>query len=293
MPDSTTPALLLEGWILRQAPPPGAAWLLQVRDELARAAPAQAVQRAISAVPRRLGRQPLALSAGDLADAASTCSGWRPGRWSVDQAARVLLLLSAATDAEPLAEQLARLSTSADLGELVAFYRGLPLYPDPPAYLAWTIEGLRTSMRTVFEAVAHENPYPAAQFPEAAWNQMVLKALFIESLLHPIDGLDRRSNPALARMLCDYAHERWAAGRVVAYELWRCVGPHADAAAVQDLARVLESGSELDRQAAALALSQSADPAAAALLGSVPDLAGKIAAGQLHWNALHNQAMAA
>lgn len=293
MPDATTPALLLEGWLLRQTPPAGAVWLTQVRQELVRAAPAQALQRAISGVPRRLGRQPLSLSAGDLAAAHAACPGWQPGHWSVDQAARVLLLLSGSADVEPLAERLGRLSASADLGELVAFYRGLPLYPDPPSYLTWTIEGLRTSMRTVFEAVAHENPYPAAQFPQAAWNQMVLKALFIESTLHPIDGLDRRSNPALARMLCNYAHERWAAGRPVTYELWRCVGPHADAAAVQDLGRVLASGSDLERQAAALALSQSTDPNAAALLGSVPDLAAMIAAGGLDWQALHAQGTAA
>ena len=44
---------------------------------------------------------------------------------------------------------------------------------------------------------------------------MVLKALFVESTLHPIQGLDARANEALAHMLCDYAHERWAAGRPV------------------------------------------------------------------------------
>ena len=67
-------------------------------------------------------------------------------------------------------------------------------------------------MRAVFEAVAHRSPYPREQFAENRWNHMVLKALFVGSALHPIQGLEERANPALARMLCDYAHERWAAG---------------------------------------------------------------------------------
>ena len=68
---------------------------------------------------------------------------------------------------------------------------------------------------------------------------MVLKALFVGSALRPIQGLDARANPPLARMLSDYAHERWAAGRPVSPELWRCVGRFADAAALADLQRVL------------------------------------------------------
>ena len=38
---------------------------------------------------------------------------------------------------------------------------------------------------------------------------MILKALFIGTALQPIEGLERRWNPDLSRMLCDYAHERW------------------------------------------------------------------------------------
>ncbi len=60
-------------------------------------------------------------------------------------------------------------------------------------------------MRVVFEAVAHRNPYPAEQLPEAAWNQMVLKALFVGSRLAPIVGLDaprQCRSGAHARRLC-------------------------------------------------------------------------------------------
>jgi hypothetical protein len=140
-------------------------------------------------------------------------------------------------------------------------------------------------MRPVFEAVAHRNPYPKEWFDENAWNQLVLKALFIGTTLDPIQGLDERTNPRLARMLCDYAHERWAAGRPVSPELWRCVGPHADDAALEDLARVLETGSGEERKAAALALTSCPRPEAKALLARYPELEGSIARGEIRWAA--------
>ncbi len=87
-------------------------------------------------------------------------------------------------------------------------------------------------------------------------------------------------------MLCDYAHERWAAGRPVSPELWRCVGPHADAAALDDLQRVLETGSGHERAAAALALRSCPDARAAAMLAGERELAADLAAGRLDWSKL-------
>jgi hypothetical protein len=244
-------------------------------------------------VPRRIGKADLTLTAEDLAAAARARPGWRPVGWSVDQAARLALLLNAGSTPERLARRLEQLCTTADIGELVAFYRGLPLYPEPARYVQRAGEGARTNMRAVFEAVAHDNPYPAEQFSESAWNQMVVKALFIGSTLHPVQGLEKRCNPELTRMLCDYAHERWAAGRPVSYELWRCVGRYADDGAVTDLQRVVETGTPLERQAAALALADSPHPGAAALLAGMPDLAARIRAGELSWESLRATSSAA
>jgi hypothetical protein len=178
------------------------------------------------------------------------------------------------------------LCSTADVAELVALYRGLPLYPDPASLEPQVGEGLRSNMRSVFEAIAHRNPYPRAHFDEHRWNHMVLKALFIGSKLDPIQGLDERANPRLMRMLCDYAHERWAAGRSVSPELWRCVGRVADDAAVADLGRVLETGGLAERQAAALALTASTSARAKSLLAGVPELARAAAAGKPGWRAL-------
>ena len=173
---------------------------------------------------------------------------------------RVYLLCASTSDGAVMSERLDRLCAAGDIGELVAYYRGLPLYPDQPRYALRAAEGIRSNMRAVFEAVAHRNPYPAEQLNEPAWNQLVLKALFVGIPLHPIVGLDGRRNPTLARMLCDYAHERWAASRPVSPELWRCVGPFAAGPVLDDFARLFERGTADEQKAAALALREATDP---------------------------------
>ena len=285
MSDSA-PAELLKFWIARRAAPAAMAWLEQHCEEIASDFSGRALGRAISMTPRRMGKAALGLSTDDRAAASRAREGWTPVDWSLDRAARILLLLSAAQRSEGFAERLKALAATSDVGELVAIYSGLPLYPDPAPLTALATEGLRTAMRTIFEAVAHHNPFPAEQFPQGAWNHMVLKALFIDSPLHPIEGLDRRWNLELARIMCDYAHERWAAGRPVTPELWRGVGRFADDAAIADLARVLETGSAIEQTAAALALSESDQPAASRLLASRPDLATDVGAGRVNWAAL-------
>ncbi|MEX0746293.1 MAG: EboA domain-containing protein, partial [Phycisphaeraceae bacterium] len=187
---------------------------------------------------------------------------------------------------KPFAERFRSLCRTADMAELITLYRGLPLYRDPAALEDQVGEGLRSNMRAVFEAIAHHNPYPKAHFDNHRWNHMVLKALFIGSPLAPIQGLDERANPELARILCDFAHERWAADRPVPFEIWRCVGPFAEGQALEDLARVLASGEARERRAAALALAASPDRRAAQLLGEVPALAGEISGKRLTWATL-------
>jgi hypothetical protein len=245
---------------------------------------------ALGLVPRKLGKADLDLSEADLEAAGRARPGWDPRGWSIDQAARVLILLQAGGTGAGFAARFAQLCRTAEVGELVAFYRGLPLYPEPQLLEPQAAEGTRTNMRAVFEAVAHRSPYPKEQFAENRWNHMVLKALFVGSALHPIQGLDARANPTLARMLCDYAHERWAAGRPVSPELWRCVGPYADAEALADLQRVLATGDATERKAAALALAACPDARAREVLGQVPDLAAAVARGDLTWDNLHQAA---
>jgi hypothetical protein len=279
-----SPRALLDRWLAAQLPAEATAWLAKSTAQLQSSRTDSDLYMAVSLVTRKVGKADLRLSDADLREANAARAGWDPQGWSADQAARVRLVLALEGDAARLSRCLDQLCITADVSELAAFYRGLPLYPEPVRYLARATEGLRTNMKNVFESIAHRNPYPSEQFPEAAWNQMVLKALFVGSPLWPIVGLDARANPALARMLRDYAHERWAASRPVSPELWRCIGPHAIGAALQDLEKVLKQGTEPERKAAALALRASPDASAAAVLQRDPGLAKLASEGKLSWD---------
>ena len=280
------PQSQLHTWLHRQLPAAARAWLDEQLGTLTGEVRDRDLYVALGLVPRKLGKADLDLKQDDLAAAAQARPGWDPRGWSVDQAARILILLHAGGTGETFAQRFAQLCRTADVAEAIAFYRGLPLYPDPERLEAQAAEGTRTNMRAVFEAVAHRSPYPREQFAENRWNHMVLKALFVGSALHPIQGLDERANPTLARMLCDYAHERWAAGRPVSPELWRCVGPHADAEGLADLQRVLATGHAVERKAAALALAASPDPKASELLRAAPEVAAAFERSELSWGRL-------
>jgi hypothetical protein len=282
-----TAAEVLRGLVLAQAGEE-AGWVAEGLDRLAAGAPERELHIFLGLAPRRLGKADLALTQADLAAAEAARPGWNAAGWSIDGAARVLALL-VYRRSRPFAEVFKDLRRTADAAELVALYRGLPLYPEAESLDFEVGEGLRSNIRAVFEAIAHGNPYPRERFDEHRWNHMVLKALFVGSRLAPIQGLDERANPELARILHEYAHERWAAGRPVTPELWRCVGPFATGEMpLADLARALGEGGAAAR-AAALALVASPAPGARDLLAGRAEAAA-IAEGALTWNTLEEAA---
>ncbi|MEL6928349.1 MAG: EboA domain-containing protein [Cyanobacteria bacterium J06600_6] len=177
-----------------------------------------------SAVCRYFPPEKLSLTASELE--LIPIPGWHPQNWCLDAAARSLLLLSfPAEDPDQYLATLDKIIGSANVREAIAFYQTLPLFPYPEKFKLRAAEGIRSNMTSVFNAVAHDNPYPAEYLDDLAWNQMVLKALFVGSSLHLIYGLEQRNNPQLAQMLIDYARERLAAHRSVSDELWDLVMP--------------------------------------------------------------------
>lgn len=283
--DASQVTTLLTRWIKRHVDDEGLAWLNTKRTAIEEGASDWVFFTSFSAVPRYLGKDDLELTPEDLVEAEAVRAGWKPGHWSVDQAGRTILLaVLPPEDADSYFEALEKVFTSADVGESVALYQSLPLLPYPERHRDRAAEGIRSNMTSVFNAVALQNPYPADYLEEGAWNQMVLKAVFVGSPLYLIEGLDRRANPALARMLVDFVHERWAAGRSITPEVWRLVGPYAEGDVLDDLQRVLDGSDPVGREAAALALSQSPDAGAEALLDEHPMLKRSIESRRLTWD---------
>jgi hypothetical protein len=246
---------LADACITQRTDDRGIAWFRGAVHDVTHAASERALGVAIGLAPRRLGKADLALPVADLARAEALRPGLDLGDWSIDQLARVALMAAShAGDDAAFAARFDGFCATAEINELIALCRGLPVYPNAALIEPRAREAVRSGMKPVFEAVAHRNPYPRETFSEDAWNQMVVKAFFIGSTLWPIQGLDERANPGLARMLIGLAQERWAAQRPVSGEVWRCVAPHADGEGIAALTQGWATGNQRERLAIALAL---------------------------------------
>ena len=278
---------LADSWIARTADDRGIAWFRGAVDELSQASGDRALGIAIGLAPRRLGKAGLALGADDLARAAALRNGLDPAGWSVDQLARVALMVASYRDDSGFAERLDRFCATAEINELIALCLGFAIYPVTAPIEPRAREAIRSGMKPVFEALAHRNPYPAEVFTEDHWNQMIVKAIFTGSSLWPIQRLDQRGNPRLASMMVALAQERWAAGRPISPEIWRCVVPHADAEGLAALARAWDADTGNDRLAVALALKMAPDLASGLPFGDqLHGMQGTLAAGHIGWREL-------
>lgn len=267
-------------------------WLSEKLQKVGNTGFAKDLYLAFSVAPRFAGKDVLNVSESDLIKAETIRPGFNPSHWTLAQTARILLLLATPhQDKDIYLNKIDQLFSTAEMSELVALYASLPLLTYPEAFKLRAAEGIRTNMGTVFEAIALDNPYPADYLEEGAWNQMVLKTVFVGNPLYRIYGLEERSNPTLARILSDYAHERWAAGRTVTPELWRPVGPFINEIIIEDIKKLFAHPHHIQQEAAALACSQSSFVQAKELLEAHPILKNKIETGELNWNYISNKSL--
>lgn len=229
----------------------------------------------------------VAISEEEAARLGELSPGFTVEHWDVFRLARVLLLLTLAKQEKPVfVETIAALLNTADLREQAAIYSAYALLPHQEGLVDSAVDGLRSNIVDVFDSIALDNPFPSAHFTDAAWNQMVLKAIFISRPLYRITGLDARRNTDLAAAISYLAHERWAAGRRIPAEAWRnCVGFVSDDLSA-DLHQLLETGEPTDREAAALVLAADGDPRLADLRGRLEGEIDAIGSGTLSWERL-------
>lgn len=203
------------------------------------------------------------------------------------QVARIYLLVRALEiDEDFYGPKVANIIQVADTGELVTFLKYLVLLPHPERYKATAVEALRTNIATVFDAITLSNPYPAKYFNDQQWNQMYLKAAFMERDLSLILSVDDRGNEDLTRIISDYAHERWAASRKIDPLFWRPVSKYMNDQLLEDMQHLFSSDNVIEQRAAALCCYHSNNSNAKELLNNHKVLKEKIDTNKLTWNTI-------
>ncbi len=242
---------------------------------------------AFAIVPRKSGRATIKLTEGQHHQLQYLRPNVYVKHWTIDRLCRVWLLMHIdAADEKHYVQTIENFFLAAEMTELVALYSSLPLLAYPELWRTRCVEGIRSNIGDVLQAIMCLNPYPSEQLNEQAWNQMVLKAFFTEKPVHQIIGLDERANPRLANTLADYANERFAAGRLVNPQLWRCVAKFMDERIFKTIARILNLENAVEREAAALACYNSGYEPATKLLDTNTELKNLIEKGAITWETI-------
>ncbi len=238
-------------------------------------------------VPRKTGKAVLHIHEDDDVQLDSIIPGLNIKGWSTDMLGRAYLLLNLdASDKAEYFRVIENLFLAAEVNELVSLYSSLPLLAHPDIWVKRCAEGIRSNIGNVLEAIMYNNPYPAKNLDQAAWNQLILKAFFTGKDVNKIEGIDQRANADLAYIISDYVHERRAAGREINPALWRFTGPFIDGRLLEDIQWALDSGVYINQKAAALALAHSDYEPAIALLNSQPKLKSDIEQKKITWDSL-------
>jgi hypothetical protein len=209
--------------------------------------------------------------------------------WNLLQIARTYLVMKLPSGKEKWFKTINQLFETGDLYEQQALFAALPVLPFQKELIPRAIDGLRTNISVVFDAIAMNNPFPSTYFPEANWNQMVLKAIFMQRSLYRIQNLEKRRNSALADIARDFAHERWAAGRDVMPELWRLIVPFVNDSFQKDFEKVLATKDPLQINAAALAIHESDFAPAKKLLAPYEEVNQAIQKGEITWESIGSE----
>lgn len=160
-------------------------------------------------------------SGDELKEIEGVYPGFSKAIWTKQDLARVILMFTLSVETNK--KILEDFFEIAEMHELIALYRGLYFLENAAEFNKSVEEGIRTNMVNVYDAIIEGNPFAKTYLEEWAWNQLVLKALFLERSLYTIQFIDEGKNDKLAEMLQDYVKERWAANRDISPEIWRMI----------------------------------------------------------------------
>jgi hypothetical protein len=211
---SIEPAATLARIVQRCADPAQRDWFVSALAAAREPSDVSPLLAAWGAAVRRLRATPAAITPEEAAVLEER--GLRGAEsWTLDRFARAALLCEAARGAGDPAAVVEALYRTSDNDERAALLGALAALPEGERFAETAVAACRTNVTSVFEAIACRNPYPAQYFSDEAFNQMVIKALFLGVSVERIENLRGRFNGELARMVTAYATERRAAGRSV------------------------------------------------------------------------------
>ncbi len=199
---------------------------------------------------------------------------------------RIFVLSSVLEASEAFLKPVQQLIQVADKTELETFLKYLVLLPEPENFKFAAVEALRTNIATVFNAISQYNPYPSEYFTTGEWNQMYLKAAFMQQDLKKIPEIEKMANKDLARIISDYAHERWAASRDVDPVFWRPVSNFLEGSLIDDMQRLFKSNEEREQKAATLVCFHSNSDEAKKLLDLYSTHLQNVEKGDITWKNL-------
>src|SRR6185312_8844594 len=120
---------LADEWVARAGSAAGSAWFREAIDGIVHATGDRALGVAIGLAPRRLGKADLGLTDDDRRRAAALRPDFDPSDWSIDQLARVAFMIASHDgDDATFAARFDGFCSTAEVNELIALCRGLPLY---------------------------------------------------------------------------------------------------------------------------------------------------------------------
>ncbi len=221
-----------------RAKPEGLEWLRETSAAVA--ADAGALRSRFAMVGRKVGREP-------LDEGADPSDVWA---WTIEDAARVLLLVAAGERAEA---ELAELYRFGDAAERRGVLQALPYLDIEDRGLALVDDAIRTNDTRLIAAAL--GPYATKYLSDEQYDQAVLKCVFVGVPITGLDGIPSRVTPDGARMLGAFVHERVAAGRDLPPEVWTVIDKYPPAEEIAAIEAELQSPFDDRRAAAERALS--------------------------------------